>query len=109
MNKDTAKMPYIIAIDFDGTLCEDRWPLIGPPIEINIALAKEAQAAGSRLILWTCRTDERLQEALEWCAAHELYFDAVNANLSEIIKAYGSESRKISADEYWDDKAVRMS
>ena len=22
--------PKIIAVDFDGTLCEDRWPEIGP-------------------------------------------------------------------------------
>lgn len=37
-----------------------------------------------------------------------LFFDEVNANLSERIEEYGEESRKISADEYWDDKAVLM-
>lgn len=25
------KNPYIIAVDFDGTLCENAWPGIGAP------------------------------------------------------------------------------
>lgn len=99
--------PYIIAIDFDGTLCNDCWPEIGPPHEAIIARAKRRQAQGTKLILWTCRVGQRLDEAVEWCAARGLHFDAVNANLPEIITAYSGDSRKITADEYWDDRGVR--
>lgn len=101
-------LPYIIAIDFDGTLCEECWPAIGPAREDIIGRAKAVQAAGAKLILWTCRTGEPLQEAVAWCAAHGLQFDGVNANLPEREEFYGGKTRKISADEYWDDKAVRV-
>ena len=98
-------MRHIIAIDFDGTLCEDRWPEIGPPIAEVIVEAKLRKKQGDALILWTCRCGEKLDEAVAWCRRFGLEFDAVNENLPERIAVYGSESRKISADEYWDDRA----
>ncbi len=96
----------IIAIDFDGCLVESQWPLIGRPREevFKAALAEKAQ--GSALILWTCRTGKYLDDAVEFCRAHGLEFDAVNDNLPETVAAYGgSNCRKIVADEYWDDCA----
>lgn len=33
----------IIAVDFDGTLVENKWPEIGAPIEKNIAKVKAEQ------------------------------------------------------------------
>lgn len=95
----------IIAVDFDGVLCEDQWPQIGPEKKDNIELAKYRKQAGAALILWTCRCGEKLDEAVAWCRERGLEFDAVNENLPERVAFYGSESRKISADEYWDDKA----
>ena len=47
---DNAK---IIAVDFDGTLVENKWPEIGAPIEKNIAKVKAEQEAGAKIILWT--------------------------------------------------------
>lgn len=98
-------MKKIIAVDFDGVLCEDQWPQIGPEKKDNIELAKFRKQAGAALILWTCRCGEQLDEAVAWCRERGLEFDAVNENLPERVAFYGSESRKISADEYWDDKA----
>ena len=45
----------IIAVDFDGTLVENKWPEIGAPIEKNIAKVKAEQEAGAKIILWTNR------------------------------------------------------
>lgn len=45
----------IIAVDFDGTLCENQWPEIGEPKKEVITYLKERQTAGDKLILWTCR------------------------------------------------------
>ena len=59
----------IFAIDFDGTLCVDRYPAIGEPREDVIAAVLDAQRAGDRFILWTCRIGERLEEAVAWSAA----------------------------------------
>lgn len=98
-------MRKIIAVDFDGVLCEDQWPQIGPEKKDNIELAKYRKQAGAALILWTCRCGEQLDEAVAWCRERGLEFDAVNENLPERVAFYGTESRKISADEYWDDKA----
>ena len=98
-------MRKIIAVDFDGVLCEDQWPQIGPEKKDIIELAKYRKQAGAALILWTCRCGEQLDEAVSWCRERGLEFDAVNENLPERVAFYGSESRKISADEYWDDKA----
>lgn len=95
----------VIAVDFDGVLCEDKWPEIGPEKKDIIELAKYRKQAGAALILWTCRCGEQLDEAVAWCRERGLEFDAVNENLPERVAFYGTESRKISADEYWDDKA----
>ena len=85
----------IIAVDFDGTLCEAQWPGIGPPIWPMIRYIKSRQDAGARLILWTCRS-------------HGLEFEAVNDNLPDMIDLFDSNSRKIFAHEYIDDKAVSV-
>lgn len=101
-------MRKAIAIDFDGCLCEWAWPEIGVPhMEvINAAIAEREN--GAALILWTCRVGERLGEAVAWCKSWGLEFDAVNANLPERIAAYRNDCRKVNADEYWDDHAIRM-
>lgn len=99
------KWRRIIAIDFDGTLCENAWPEIGAPKWDIIQRAKAEQEAGTALILWTCREGERLENALAACREWGLTFDAVNENLPELIEAYGGDCRKVTATEYWDDKA----
>ena len=92
----------IIAVDFDGCLASaGTWPEVGEP---NEALRKR----GDKVILWTCRADEALQKAVEFCKVHGLEFDAVNDNLEELKQLYGNNSRKISADLYIDDKALKV-
>jgi hypothetical protein len=97
-------MNRIIAVDFDGTLCEDKWPDIGEPNFELIAYLLGEQLKGTQIILWTSRGEERLEKALEWCEDRGLIFDAVNENLPEVIEAFGGDTRKIYADEYIDDK-----
>lgn len=94
----------VIATDFDGTLCENKWPDIGEPNEEIIWYLREQQAAGAKIILWTCRVGERLEEAVRWCYDQGLIFDAVNENLPERIAMFGTDPRKIGADEYIDDR-----
>ena len=71
----------IIAVDFDGCLCVNAFPEIGEPIVQTIEALKAEQAAGAKVILWTCRHDEPLEAAVAWCAEQGIQFDAVNANL----------------------------
>lgn len=96
----------IIAVDFDGTLCENKYPEIGAPrLDVIEKLLKE-QRAGAQTILWTCRSGEDLVAAIYWCLDHGITFEAINENLKSSIEHFGGDSRKIYADEYWDDKAV---
>lgn len=85
----------IIAVDFDGTLCENKWPEIGMPNEELIEYLKKRQANGEKLILWTSRNEEQTKEAVEWCKKYGLIFDAVMIifrkswkHLAEIAERY---------------------
>lgn len=99
-------MRRTIAVDFDGCICESKWPEIGEPRQEVINELIRAQAEGSRLILWTCREGELLDAAIMWCLNRGLRFDAVNDNLDENKRLFGNNCRKVWADEYWDDKSV---
>lgn len=96
----------IIAVDFDGTLCYSNWPELGEPNLPLIDYLIKLQNKGDKLILWTCRSGEPLAAAIDWCQQHNLYFDAVNDNLPEIVEMYGSNSRKITCDLYIDDRSL---
>lgn len=95
----------IIAVDFDGTLCMDSYPGIGIPNMPLIEMLKSLQKEECKIILWTCRCGKRLEEAVRWCQTFGLIFDKINENTDEILEEYGSDSRKIYADVYIDDKA----
>ena len=60
---------------------------------------------GAQLVLWTCREGQRLKEAVEWCRAQGLEFDAVNENIASRLNNY-PDCRKVGADIYIDDLAV---
>ena len=100
--------PKIIAVDFDGCLVKNKYPDIGEPIRLTVDALKAEQATGAKVILWTCRAGALLDIAVNWCAEHGIKLDAVNENLPEIIEAFGDDTRKVFANKYWDDRAVRM-
>lgn len=91
----------IIAVDFDGTIVENRFPEIGPEqpyaVESLIRLQKEEQ---HQFILWTVREGALLEEAIAWCKNRGLVFYAVNQNNPE-EKTGGT--RKLKASLYIDD------
>lgn len=101
--------PTVIAVDFDGTLCASKWPEIGEPHWPIIRELIRRQREGARIVLWTCRSGELLDNAVSWCLDHGIQFDAINSNVAERIEQYGDDSRKVSADEYWDDRNVLVS
>ena len=100
--------PLVIAVDFDGTLCESKWPEIGEPNYGMLAYCIAQRATGSKLILWTCRSGDMLQQAIDWCAGHHLEFDAINDNLHESKAHFGGDTRKVWADVYIDDKSANL-
>ncbi len=98
-----------IAVDFDGVLTPAGcWPGVGEPNTKLIDRLKGFRKKGGKLILWTSRTGDALDLAVEFCRQNGLEFDAVNANLPETIRHFGNEGRKITADLYIDDKARQV-
>ncbi len=99
-------IPKTIAVDFDGTLCYSKWPELGEPNKPLIQYLKAWRDQGNKLILWTCRAGEALDNAVSWCRNQDLEFDAVNDNIPEVIEMYGNNSRKVSCDFYIDDRTI---
>lgn len=95
----------IIAVDFDGTIVEHRYPAIGRIRPFAFEALKALQAKQHRLILWTYRSGKELEEAVEFCRSHGIEFYAVNKNYPE-EEWNPNDSRKILADLYIDDRNI---
>jgi len=92
-----------IAVDFDGTIVEDAYPEIGKPQLFAFETLKKLQEHGHRLILWTYRSGQRLDEAVQFCEEKGLVFYAINKSFTE--EEFDPElSRKILADLFIDDR-----
>lgn len=101
--------PIIYAVDFDGTLCENRWPDIGDPNIPLITFLKGEQAKGNKVVLWTMREGALLDNALVWLMGNHLFLpDAVNDNLPLMVERYKQNSRKVFADVYIDDRNAKF-
>lgn len=96
---------YTIAVDFDGTIVEDAYPKIGRPKIFAFETMKKLQELGHRLILWTYRHGDRLQEAVDFCKENGIEFYAVNKSFPE-EEFDGSASRKLNADYFIDDRNI---
>lgn len=97
----------IIAVDFDGTIVEHRYPAIGTEIPFAIETLKKLAREQHRLILWTVRKGKLLEEAVEFCRKRGLEFYAVNRNYPEETEEQTIKgSRKLKADVWIDDRNV---
>ena len=97
----------IVAVDFDGVLCENKFPEIGPPKYEIVSLVRELIDNGHEVVLWTTRNGHELAEAVAWCRDRGLHFCSINdpapSNAAEYADKYDKPSRKIYADVYIDD------
>ena len=93
-----------LAIDFDGTIVEDAYPSIGKPKIFAFETLKKLQSEGYRLILWTYRHGKSLEEAVEFCRKNGVEFYAVNSSFEGEIFDDETQSRKIDADLFIDDR-----
>lgn len=92
-----------IAIDFDGTIVEHAYPAIGKEIPFAFSTLKMLQQQGHLLVLWTFRSGDLLQEAIDFCQKNGVMFYAVNASYPEEVYDPAT-SRKIDADIFIDDR-----
>ncbi len=91
-----------IAVDFDGTIVEHKYPQIGDEIPFATQTLKQLYNDGHELILWTYRSGSLLQEAIDFCTQNGVIFYAVNKSYPEEV--YDETiSRKVNADIFIDD------
>ena len=96
-----------IAIDFDGTIVEHRYPEIGKEIPFAVTTLKKLIEEKHKLILWTVREGKLLDEAVEWCRQRGIEFYAINKDYPEEEKEYNKHySRKLKADLFIDDRNI---
>ncbi len=94
-----------IAVDFDGTIVENKYPEIGKPMIFAFETLKKLEDEGFMLILWTYRSGKKLQEAIDFCKENGIVFYAVNKSYPE--EEYTEDiSRKIQADIFIDDRNI---
>ena len=97
----------IIAVDFDGTIVEHKYPEIGQEVPFAIDTLKMLIKDQHLLILWSVREGALLDEAVEWCRARGVEFYAVNKDYPEEEKEKNNHfSRKLKADFFIDDRNV---
>lgn len=97
----------VIAVDFDGTIVENRYPEIGRERPFAIRTLKKLAEEQHCIILWSVREGRQLDEAVEWCRERGLEFYAVNKDFpEEDIEKNVHYSRKLKADLFIDDRSV---
>jgi len=98
----------VIAVDFDGTIVEHKYPAIGEEIPNAIDTLKKLSGQGHRLILFTSRDGETLDQAVQWCKDRGLTFYAVNSNYppGSLFAERREGASKVMADVYIDDRNI---
>ncbi len=95
----------VIAVDFDGTIVEHKYPSIGRELPFATETLKKLAAEGHRLILWTVREGRLQEEAIAFCRERGLEFYAVNRDYPEEEMGNNNHfSRKLKADLWIDDR-----
>lgn len=98
--------PLKIAVDFDGTIVEHRYPEIGKEVMFALPTLRALQAQGHQLILWTYRSGKELEDAVEYCRRNGIVFYAINSSYPEEEFDEDYDSRKIDADIFIDDRNI---
>jgi len=100
------QIPLKIAVDFDGTIVEHKYPEIGKELLFAFDSLKALQKQRHQLILWTYRSGKELDDAVEFCRQNGIEFYAVNKSYPEEEFDEYEMSRKIEADLFIDDRNV---
>ena len=95
----------VIALDFDGTIVEHKYPAIGEEIPLATETIRMLIAERHKVILWSVREGKLLDEAVNWCRERGIEFYAVNRDYPEETMANNNHfSRKLKADLFIDDR-----
>lgn len=97
---------FVLAVDFDATLCYSHYPKCGKETPI-CDFIRSVQDLDIVIILTTCRENNSLALALDWCKAHNIRIDYANENDPNRVKLY-KNCRKIYCDMLIDDTSYNF-
>lgn len=84
----------IIAVDFDGTIARSNYPVILGEQPYAGEVLRKLHEQGHKIIIWTCRTGDRLLEAINWLLEHRIPFSRINDHDPENVAKYGGEGER---------------
>lgn len=93
----------IVCVYFDGTCVTHEYPKIGADVPNAVNVLKRFNENQVKIILWTIRSGEFLQDAINWFIEREIELWAVNKNPQQ---RFWSKSPKAYAPVYIDDAAL---
>lgn len=106
------KKKIIIAVDFDGTIVEHKFPAIGRLMPGAKQVLDKWYKEGHDIIIWTCRnisepfhpewTDAPISAVKRFLDDNDIKYTAINSDSPNI--GFYLQARKIYADVYIDDK-----
>ena len=91
-----------IAIDFDGTCVDHRYPDIGPDVPGAVETMKRLKIDGHQLYLFTMRSGKELEDAVMWLVDKGIILSGVQNDPGQIN---WTDSPKCYAELYIDDLA----
>lgn len=103
------KRKFVIAIDFDGTIVENKYPMIGKLKDgVREAINKLVTQDNCEVIIWTCREGDFLKDVVFFLTENSIPYHYLNDNCDWAKKEfyYNANCRKVFADLYIDDKAI---
>jgi len=96
------RTPLFIGIDFDGTCVTHDYPKVGVDIGA-VPILKKLVEKGHKLILYTMRGDEVMEDAKKWFADNGIKLYSANSNPTQ---SKWTNSNKIYCHIYIDDAAL---
>ena len=100
------KQKLVIAIDFDGTICDLSFPEVGRMKLDADTYINMLYDEGHHILIHTCRTGIYEGLAQTFLKEQEIHYHYINSNMPYMIELYGQDCRKLSADIYIDDKCL---
>jgi hydroxymethylpyrimidine pyrophosphatase-like HAD family hydrolase len=82
-----------IAVDFDGTCVKHRYPMVGEDVDGAVSVLKELVRKGHKIILYTTRSGDTLDDAISWFIDNDIELWGINRNPEQ----YGWSSSYLSS------------
>jgi hypothetical protein len=96
-------MTKTIAVDFDGTCVEHKYPLVGQDAPDAVRVLRKLVENGNQLILWTMRDGLELSTAVEWFKDRHIDLWGIQRNPTQ---DQWTSSPKAYSQIYIDDAAL---